>query len=120
LADHHMKTLMCFEEGTTSNDIIPVYYGIEVTRNCNLACIMCPHPSFSKDEKGNMEEDVFKEIINKISPFAKLIKLHWIGEPLLHPGIIGMISNRQRVRSFLATCLSIPTILYMARPFDSN
>lgn len=83
-------TLRAYNDGLLTGDFYPVYYGIEVTRLCNLACVMCPHPQFAAAEKGHMNLDLFKQIVDQIAPHAEIIKLHWIGEPLLHPSIVEM------------------------------
>jgi len=38
-----------------------------------------------------MKWDLFCKIIDEIAPYAKIIKLHWVGEPLIHPMIVDMI-----------------------------
>lgn len=83
-------TLKAYNDGQVTGNFYPVYYGIEVTRHCNLACVMCPHPQFTAAEKGHMAPDLFKKIVDKIAPHAEIIKLHWIGESLLHPSIVEM------------------------------
>lgn len=85
-----------YNNALISGKFFPVYYGIEVTRHCNYACIMCPHSQFLKEEKGHMDIKLFKKIIDDISPFAEIIKLHWIGEPLLHPRIIQLIEYARK------------------------
>jgi spiro-SPASM protein len=85
--------LEAFQGGKSGGGFMPSYYGIEVTRHCNLACIMCPHPTFPSGSKGHMSHAVFERIISEIAPYAEIIKLHWVGEPLLHPNIIEMIRH---------------------------
>lgn len=83
--------LSAFRRGEPSGQFFPSYYGIEVTRHCNLACVMCPHPQFASHQKGHMELDLFKRIVEAAAPYAEIVKLHWIGEPLLHPKLVEMI-----------------------------
>jgi hypothetical protein len=92
-----MKCLDAFRKKKTSGGFYPVYYGIETSRFCNFACIMCPHPSYRQDEKGNMSWRLYTAIIDQIAPYAEIIKLHWIGEPLIHPRIVEMIAYARRV-----------------------
>ena len=57
---------------------------IEVTRYCNLKCIMCPHPNL-KRRKGEMSFPVFKKIVDEIVAENQNTKI-WLaimGEPLL-------------------------------------
>jgi radical SAM protein with 4Fe4S-binding SPASM domain len=64
----------------------PAHYKIELTNYCNLACVMCPHPSMER-EVGYMRPEVFRKIIDEISPEAEFVYLHHLGESLFHPRI---------------------------------
>jgi spiro-SPASM protein len=93
-----------------SGSFYPVYYGIEVTRHCNFSCVMCPNPRISPKSKGHMDIGLFRRIIDQVSPFAEIIKLHWIGEPLMHPQITEMISYARSTTNnklFLSTNASL-------------
>jgi len=52
---------------------------------------MCPHPQYKQHEKGNMSYELFTKIIDQIAPYAEIIKLHWVGEPLVNKNIVKMI-----------------------------
>jgi radical SAM protein with 4Fe4S-binding SPASM domain len=68
----------------TEGDFYPAVYVIEPGSKCNLACVMCPN-KFMKDENlGYMNPEIFKIILNEISPYAEFVMLYWMGEPLLH------------------------------------
>jgi hypothetical protein len=57
-------------------------------------------------EKGHMELGVLRNIIEQISPYAEIIKLHWIGEPLLHPRLLELIRvvrEHSRASIYLST-----------------
>ena len=88
---HIESALNAYETQLISGAFSPVYYGIEVTRHCNFACIMCPHSQYSENEIGHMDIMLFQKIIDQIAPYAEIIKLHWVGEPLLHPKIFKLI-----------------------------
>ena len=60
---------------------LPVEYVLEVSSRCNLRCKMCPIGSVTR-ATGFMEPDVFEIIVNKIAPYAELIYLIGLGEPL--------------------------------------
>ncbi|MDI6794062.1 MAG: radical SAM protein [bacterium] len=65
---------------------------VESTNQCNLKCIMCPNGlGLMKREKGFMEFDLFKSIIDEMSPHVEATTVHIWGEPLLHPRILEMI-----------------------------
>lgn len=90
------QTEAAFRDGRIVGDFLPSCYGIEVTRHCNLACVMCPNPTFSAAEKGHMNMDTFSQVIDRISETAEVVKLHWVGEPLLHPRLLEMIRYARR------------------------
>jgi len=61
----------------------PVDVIVEVTRYCNLKCIMCPYPTLKRSQ-GNMKFDIFKKIVDEVaheSPKSR-IWLAIMGEPL--------------------------------------
>jgi MoaA/NifB/PqqE/SkfB family radical SAM enzyme len=75
-----------------------------------MACTMCPHPSFGKRDKGHMDMSLFTSVIDKISPYAEIIKLHWIGEPLMHPQIVDMVRYARKntvAKLYMATNASL-------------
>lgn len=68
-----------------SGDFMPAVYVIEITNNCTLDCIMCPHSELKRDELGHMEIAMFEKIVLEISPYAENVMLYFMGEPLMHP-----------------------------------
>jgi len=71
---------------------------IDVTEHCNLACIHCPHPKFSKSKiwKGrHLDVQLHKKIIEEVASDGKgvcqYIRYTANGEPLIHPNFIKMI-----------------------------
>jgi radical SAM protein with 4Fe4S-binding SPASM domain len=64
--------------------------GIETNNTCNLECICCPVPKEMKREKGYMEFETFKKIIDLNPEIQRVYLTNW-GEPLIHPDIIEMI-----------------------------
>lgn len=65
---------------------------VESTNQCNLKCIMCPNGlGLMERPKGFMDIDLFKSIIDEMSPHVEASTVHIWGEPLLHPQILGMI-----------------------------
>ena len=73
--------------------IYPDRLYIESTNHCNLACVMCPTGlGTAKREKGYMDLDLFRQIVDEMAPHVKATTLHIWGEPLLHPRIVDMIA----------------------------
>ena len=84
LKNYHSKTIFL--------DNMPTYFWIEPTNHCNLQCIMCPSGSGKVEiEKGYMEYDFYKEIIDEISEYASAITMAVNGESLLHPKFFDMV-----------------------------
>lgn len=71
----------------------PLALNIEVTNHCNLKCSFCPR-DYLKKEKGLMDSGLYRKIIDNISEDERKVGIffHNFGEPLLHPGLIDMIS----------------------------
>jgi len=71
---------------------MPTYLWIEPTNQCNLKCIMCPNGAGKVHvERGYMELDLFKKIVNEVHPHTSSIILAMGGESLLHPDLFEMI-----------------------------
>ncbi len=78
---------------------LPLEIGIEIINVCNLACIMCPYSEMITKKtrpQRKMSFSLFKKVINEIAPFAELIYLHGLGEPLLHPQIFEFIDYAKK------------------------
>ncbi len=69
----------------------PIRLWIEPTNYCNLKCVMCLNKDLAKSERGFMDFNVFKKIVEEASLFAHDINLFHRGESLLHPEIFRMI-----------------------------
>lgn len=71
---------------------------VEITNQCPATCVMCRAANgFMERPRGIMRLSLFKRIIEMIGPrphFKPLI-LHNVGEPLLHPKLLDMISIAQ-------------------------
>jgi len=69
---------------------MPIRLWIEPTNHCNLQCVMCPNKELKKEEKGFMNFDLFKKIIDEVSKFVFDIHLLHRGESLLHQDFFKM------------------------------
>jgi radical SAM protein with 4Fe4S-binding SPASM domain len=77
---------------------------VEPTTFCNLRCTECPTGNRSLTRpKGNMGLDVFREILDKLSPNLIYLTLYFQGEPLLNPYFSEMVQMAIKQRIFVAT-----------------
>ncbi|HLG71774.1 MAG TPA: radical SAM protein [Chloroflexota bacterium] len=57
---------------------------MEVTTRCNLVCTFCSHSSLEKDQKGNMDLDVYRSVIAEGERYGTpATNLNGLGEPML-------------------------------------
>jgi Radical SAM superfamily. len=88
----NLETLnVCFDKGITAKNIMPAYYIIEPTNVCNYQCVMCPNKDYQENQKGHMNMDLFKKIIDEIKNYAIFVQLYWMGEPFLYSNLFQMI-----------------------------
>jgi radical SAM protein with 4Fe4S-binding SPASM domain len=80
-----------FRKKSTQLPYLPVRLWIELTSYCNLQCIMCPNKKLKKEDKGYMDFDLYRKIIDEASSFAFDVNLAHRGESLLYPDIIKAI-----------------------------
>lgn len=82
-------------EAHTSRAIKVNYYPpeifIEPTNHCNLKCVFCPQHKGLTREKGFMDWDLYKKIIDEVKNKAQQVSLFVGGESLLHKDIFKMI-----------------------------
>lgn len=71
---------------------MPSVYWIDVTRRCNLRCIMCPQSTGLRDPETDMSMAMFRDIIDAVRENQPLVKLYLSGEPLLHKNLFDMIA----------------------------
>jgi MoaA/NifB/PqqE/SkfB family radical SAM enzyme len=72
---------------------LPNVYWIDITRLCDLRCVMCPQSRGLDDHRARMSLDMFRRIIDEVCENRPLIKLYMSGEPLLHADLFEMISH---------------------------
>jgi len=70
---------------------LPSVYWIDITRECNLRCIMCPQSRGIAPRPAKMPLDLFQSIVDDVCENRPLIKLYLSGEPLLHASLFEMI-----------------------------
>ena len=70
---------------------LPSTYWIDITRDCNLKCTMCPQSRGLAPRLAKMPLDLFQRIIDEVCENRPLIKLYLSGEPLLHESLFAMM-----------------------------
>ena len=105
-----IKKYICYKTKKTDLPFYPDRIYLELTNHCNFQCIMCPNgKGLMKREKGYMDYDLAKNIIDEMAPRADTIVLHIWGESLYHPRIFDIIKYCQKynVRTELSTNTSL-------------
>ena len=70
----------------------PQTYVLGLSNICNLECPLCiTGQRIQKKILGHMPFELFKDIIDKVHPYAKQVQLYSWGESLLHPNFIEMM-----------------------------
>ena len=69
----------------------PYRLWVEPTSRCNLKCPMCPNKSLGEDDKGMMEMDLYRRVIDQAAAFVHDMNIHHRGESLLHPQLPEMV-----------------------------
>lgn len=71
---------------------MPLKLWVETTSRCNLKCGVCLNKDIPVSQKGDMDMDLYKKIIDEAEGNIYDINLFHRGEPLLHPDIVNMVS----------------------------
>ena len=83
----------------------PVRLWVELSSRCNLKCRLCVNKTIPSSQKGDMDFDLFKKIIDEVKDHIYDINLFHRGEPLMHPDFIDFISyaSKNNVRTRIHT-----------------
>jgi radical SAM protein with 4Fe4S-binding SPASM domain len=82
----------------------PLSVSIEPTNLCNLHCPECPSGTrMLTREKGLIEPEIFKNIIDQLSPEINWLTFYFQGEPFLHPGFYEMVRYAKSKNIYVAT-----------------
>jgi MoaA/NifB/PqqE/SkfB family radical SAM enzyme len=90
---------------------MPSVYWVDITRMCNLRCIMCPQSNGLKRRQARMPMPLFRRFIDDVCHARPLIKLYLSGEPLLHEGLFDMIdyASARQCRTMIHTNATLLT-----------
>lgn len=75
---------------------LPLRLWVEIVSTCNLKCVMCPNKDLPENDRGFMDFELFKKIIDEANEFVSEVNLYHRGESLLHPEIEEMIEYAQK------------------------
>lgn len=81
-----------YKTGKPVCNYLPLRLWIEPTDRCNLACPLCINRLIPPEQKGDLDWNLFKSIIDQLEGKVCDINLFHRGEPLLHPKITDMVS----------------------------
>lgn len=70
---------------------MPSVYWADITRMCNLRCVMCPQSNGLKQRQASMSMPLFASFVDEVCGNRPLIKLYLSGEPLLCEALYDMI-----------------------------
>jgi MoaA/NifB/PqqE/SkfB family radical SAM enzyme len=68
----------------------PRRVNVEVTNHCNQRCALCPRQAFTRP-LGFMDRAVYERVVRECAGHPTRLWLHFLGEPLLHPGLVRMV-----------------------------
>lgn len=83
---------------------LPVEYIVETTAKCNIYCPMCPRETH-RQPKEDMDEPVFRALVDGAATTAEHMMLIGLGEPFLDPLIFDRIHHCQQhgISSLIST-----------------
>ncbi len=83
----------------------PVRIWIELSSRCNLKCRFCVNKDLPSSQKGDMDFNLYKKIIDEIAGNVYDVNLFHRGEPLLNKNLVSAIAyaNRKGVRTRIHT-----------------
>lgn len=85
---------------------MPYQYVIEPTNYCNMKCLKCPHGYGLDREKGYMNMELYKKVLDQIADSAINLYFMFGGESFLHKDLYEMVrlaKEKSIPRTFLAT-----------------
>ena len=83
---------------------MPLSIGIELTNNCNLNCPECLSGSgIMQRERGFMDIELYKKIIEELHPYLFNLNLYFQGEPMLHPQFFDFLRVINSPRTVVST-----------------
>jgi len=89
---------------TPSNADYPLVISIEPTNYCNLRCLQCPTGVQGLSRPAGMiSMELYRRIIDDISPYTFYLILYFQGEPFLHPEFSELVSYARSKKMYVVT-----------------
>ncbi len=85
-----------YRKKSKSLPYLPIRLWVELTSLCNYRCIMCPNKDLEKKDKGYMDFDLYRKIIDEAREFIFDINLAHRGESLLYPRLAEAIAYAKK------------------------
>jgi radical SAM protein with 4Fe4S-binding SPASM domain len=83
---------------------MPISIAFEPTTSCNLRCPECPSGlrSFTRPT-GMLSDDLFKRVMDELSPTLSYLTFYFQGEPYLHPRFLDLVAYASSKKIHTAT-----------------
>ncbi|BAP57799.1 hypothetical protein THII_3502 [Thioploca ingrica] len=97
------------EQGKVKVDHFPLQMRVEVSRLCNLKCIMCPHSDPHYNPAPNKVYFMSLETFQSLTPFLPYITVlsaFGLGEPFLNPEFLEILRYAKRLNPYLTIFVS--------------
>ncbi len=95
-----LKLFYHYQKKSSTLPYMPIRLWVELTSFCNFRCVMCPNKDLEKKDKGYMDMDLYRKIVDEAKEFIFDINLNHRGESLLHPEIVEAIKYAKQNKMF--------------------
>ena len=85
------QTYMAYRRGAEICSYPPTRVWVEPTSHCNLRCSFCGNRLLPKEQRGFMDFDLFRKLVDEAAGSIRQFNMFHRGESLLHPQIGEMI-----------------------------
>jgi len=104
-----LRAYFSYISGKIKTGYPPLKLWIETSSRCNLACSICLNKDLEQNQKGDMDFNLYREIIDEAKDFVFEVNLFHRGEPLMHPAISDMVGYAHK--NNIKTCIHTNGVL---------